>query len=108
MNENTPWNELLDLASENGLEAHITISGSGHGALGFEVWPGGIPTQAGLEAAAAVTRLFDSGGQNANEIFSHCASMGAVFREVLNGPFNYRGPFMVAAQQVLGTGVTRQ
>jgi hypothetical protein len=104
----TTWNVLLDLASEGGLEAHVLLTSTGLGTLGFEVWPGMDATAAALEAAQIVTHLFNEGGQNADEIFQHCACMGAVYQEFIGGHLNYRGPFMVAVKELHGTGVTRQ
>lgn len=104
----TPWNELLDLASEGGLEAHVLLTSTGLGTIGFEVWPGCEATAEALDAARIATQLFNEGGQNADEIFMHCAGMGAVYREIIGGHMNYRGPFMVAVKEMHGTGATRQ
>jgi hypothetical protein len=104
----TPWNDLLDLASEGGLEAHVLLTNTGLGTLGFELWPGAEATPDALEAAQIATHLFNEGGQNADEIFRHCVGMGGIYQEFVGGYLNYRGPFMVAVKDLHGTGATRQ
>lgn len=87
----TPWNELLDTASDGGLESFVLISGMGYGMLTFQVWSGRA-TAAALEAAVLATRLFDLGGQPAHEIFEHCLSIDCVYRESSEGFIAFKGP----------------
>lgn len=97
---NTPWNELLDIASDGGLEPHITIAGTGHGSLGFEIWTEGATT-AGLEAANFATEIFDLGGQSTTEIFEHCFNLGCVSRQYNDGErINFAGPLARALADI--------
>jgi len=96
-----PWNDLLDFASEGGLEPLVTIGGTGHGTLAFQVWLHGA-TPAGLEAANLATKLFDSGGTATNEIFEHCLHLGCVYREFADRErISFKGPLTGALPSII-------
>lgn len=99
----TPWNDLLDAASDGGLDPHIIIGGTGHGSLAFEIWLRGA-TPAGLEAANLATKLFDMGGDATREIFEHCFTLGAVYREFATlEPIRFKGPAAGSLPEIIAS-----
>lgn len=104
----TPWEELLDAACDGGLVAHITISGTGHGSLAFEIWLNGA-TPRGLEAANLATALFDMNGEATREMFDHCFCMGGVYREHRDHEvINFRGPVAGSLKDIIAMAETLQ